>query len=216
MMKRPGWHLGRNLMIVLTLSLLLCGCTCDVQEALFQDDFENVSSGWGSDRRDGFDRGYDEGVYFFDLWASNWLAWASSGNKGFENVSIEVDARVASGAQDGHYGVLCRYEDAESFYYFAVSADGYYAIFRREESGLKILTGDGSGMLPSAHIKTGKQVNHVLGVCDGDELSLYVNGQFLESVTDETYTQGDVGVGASSGPGGTARIVFDNFVVTAP
>jgi hypothetical protein len=214
MMRRRGLHLGRYLAIVLVL-LLLCGCECGGQDTLFQDDFENPGSGWGTDERDGFDRGYDEGVYFFDLRASNWLAWAYPGNN-FDNVSVEVDARVASGAGDGHYGVLCRYEDAESFYYFAISADGYYAIFRRDESGLEILTGDGSGMLPSSHIKTGKQVNHVLGVCDGEELSLYVNGQWLTSVTDETYTQGDVGVGASSGPDGATRIVFDNFVVTAP
>jgi hypothetical protein len=71
-------------------------------------------------------------------------------------------------------------------------------------------------MLPSPHIKTGTQVNRVLGVCDEDELSLYVNGQWLATVTDDEYVRGDVGLGASSGPGGSTRIVFDNFVVTAP
>jgi hypothetical protein len=215
MMEKPGWRLGCNLMIVLALSLLLCGCACDGQGALFEDAFEDAGSGWGTDQRDGFDRGYGEDVYFFDLRASNWLAWAHPGQR-FGDVSIEVDARVASGARDGHYGVLCRYQDADGFYYLAVSADGYYAIFRRAEGGMKILTGDGSGMLPSPHIKTGTQVNRVLGVCDGDELSLYVNGQWLATVTDDEYAQGDVGLAASSGPGGGTRIVFDNFVVTAP
>jgi hypothetical protein len=215
MMRKPGWRLERGLAIVLALSLLLCGCKCDGQEALFQDDFEDSGSGWGTDQRDGFDRGYDKGMYFFDLQASNWLAWAYPG-KNLGDASIEVDARVASGAQDGHYGVLCRYQDADGFYYFAVSADGYYAIFRRAEGSMKILTGDGSGMLSSPHIKTGHQVNHVLGVCDGDQLSMYVNGQWLATVTDDTYAQGDVGIGASSGPGGGTRIVFDSFVVTAP
>jgi hypothetical protein len=159
-MEKPGWRLGCSLMIALALSLLLCGCECDGQGTLFEDGFENPGSGWGADQRDGFDRGYDDGVYFFDLRASNWLAWAHPG-RDFSDVSIEVDARVASGAQDGHYGVLCRYQDADGFYYFAVSADGYYAIFRRAEGDMKILTGDGSGMLPSPHIKTGTQVNRV-------------------------------------------------------
>lgn len=214
-MGKPGWRLGCNLMIMLALSLLLCGCECADQGALFEDAFENSGSGWGTDQRDGFDRGYEEEVYFFDLRASNWLAWAYPG-RDFGDVSIEVDARVASGAQDAHYGILCRYQDADSFYYLAVSADGYYAIFRRAEGGMEILTGDGSGMLSSSHIKAGTQVNRVLGVCDGDELSLYVNGQWLATVTDDEYAQGDVGLGAGSGPGGGARVVFDNFTVTAP
>jgi hypothetical protein len=215
MMRKPDWFVERGLVVVLTLSLLLCGCRCGSQGPLFQDDFENPDSGWGTDQRDGFDRGYDKEMYFFDLRASNWLAWAHPG-EGLGDVSIEVDARVAAGAQDGHYGVLCRYQDADGFYYFAVSADGYYAIFRRAEGDMEILTGDGSGMLSSPHIKTGYQVNRVLAVCDGDNLSLYVNDQWLATVTDDTYARGDVGIGASSGPGGGTRIVFDNFVVTAP
>ena len=213
-MRKPGWHLGRCLMIAVALSLLLCGCECAGEDALFQDSFENPGSGWHTDQRDGFDRGYDDGLYVFDLRASNWLAWASPG-KEFDDVSIEVNARVASGAQDGHYGVLCRYKDADNFYYLAVSADGYYAIFRRDEGDMEILT-TGGGMLSSLHIKTEKQVNHVLGVCKGDDISLYVNGQWLATVTDDAHARGDVGVGASSGPGGGTRIVFDDLIVTAP
>jgi hypothetical protein len=215
MMGKPAWHLGHNLMIMLALSLLLCSCGCNGREALFEDAFDDPDSGWGSDQRDGFDRDYGDEVYFFDLRASNWLAWASPG-RDFSDVSVEVDAHTASGAQDGHYGVLCRYKNADRFYYLAVSADGYYAIFRRMESGMEILTGDGSGMLSSSHIKTGTRVNRVLGVCDGDELSLYVNSQWLATVTDDEYARGDVGLGAGSGPGGSARVVFDNFTVTAP
>jgi hypothetical protein len=145
-----------------------------------------------------------QGTLFEDAFENSVSGWGADQRDGFDR------------GYDGHYGVLCRYQDADGFYYFAVSADGYYAIFRRAEGDMRILTGDGSGMLPSPHIKTGTQVNRVLGVCDGDELSLYVNGQWLATVTDNEYARGDVGLGASSGPGGGTRIVFDNFVVTAP
>ncbi|MCK4472809.1 MAG: hypothetical protein KAW49_13595, partial [Anaerolineae bacterium] len=104
-----------------------------------------------------------------------------------------------------------------NFYYFAISADGYYAIFRRVDGGdLEILTGDGSGMAPSLAIRTGEQANRILAVCQGDELSLYVNGELLEAVTDDTHTQGDVGIGAGSGSEGDIRVQFDDFVVTRP
>ena len=214
-MKRSFCHLGRCLPIALALSLLLCGYGGDGQGPLFQDDFESSGSGWGADQRDEFDRGYEEGEYFFELHESNWFAWARPGKK-FDDVSVEVDAHPTSGAQDGHFGILCRYENADNFYYFAVSADGYYAIFRRAEGDVKVLTANGEGMLSSPSIKTGRQANHVLAICRGDELSLYVNGQRLATVTDDTHATGDVGIGAGSGPEGIARISFDDFAVTAP
>jgi hypothetical protein len=214
MMKRSCCHLWRCLLIA-PVMLLLCGCGGDDQGPLFQDDFENSGSGWKADQRDEFDRGYKGGEYFFELHESDWLAWARPGKK-FDDVSVEVDARVASGAQDGHFGILCRYRDADNFYYFAVSADGYYAIFRRAEGDMKVLTANGKGMLFSSSIKTDRQVNRVAAVCRGDELSLYANGQWLATVTDDTHANGDVGIGAGSGPEGITRVLFDNFVVTAP
>lgn len=202
---------------VLALSLLVCSCTRgDDQGPLFQDDFDNPRSGWGAGQREEFERGYEEGEYFIELHKPHWFIWAYPGQQ-FEDVSVEVDARLASGSQDSHFGLLCRYVDVDNFYYFAISADGYYAIFRRVDGGdLEALTGDGSGMVPSPAIRTGAQSNHFLALCQGNELSLYINSQLLETVTDDTHAQGDVGVGAGSGPEGDVRIQFDDLVITRP
>jgi hypothetical protein len=132
-------------------------------------------------------------------------------------VSVEVDIYLASGSQASHFGVLCRYKDQDNFYYLAISADGYYAIFRRVDGGdLEVLTGDGSGMAYSPAIKTGGQTNRILAVCQGSELALHVNGALLAAVTDDAYASGDVGIGAGSGPQGDFRVQFDNFLVTRP
>jgi hypothetical protein len=199
------------------LLLLLCGCGGgDGEVVLFQDSFDDAHSGWGEDRRGEFDRGYDEdGTYFFEVDEPVWFAWAHPGKR-FTDVRVQVDAQLVSGAQDGHFGVICRYEDADNFYYFAVSADGYYAIFRREDGDMDILTGDGSGMLSSPSIKTGEQISRVVAVCQGDELRFYVNGGLLATVTDGTHAKGDVGLGAGSGAEGRVRFHFDDFVVTEP
>ena len=183
--------------------------------AVFQDDFDSSDSGWGKDQRDQFSRGYADGTYFFELYEPDWFAWAYPGGE-FEDVSVEVDASLTSGATDGHWGVICRHTDLDNFYYFAISADGYYAIFRMDQGFLKIITGDGHAMVPSSAIKTGQQANHILAVCRGDELSLYVNDVWLDTVTDGAHVRGDVGLGAGSGPGGSFRVQFDDLVVTEP
>lgn len=209
---RKDMYLGVWLSVLI---LILAGCAGGSgQGILFQDRFDNPRSGWGEDQREEFERGYQDGEYFIELRTSNWFAWAYRGDK-FTDVSVEVNARLASGAPDGHFGVLCRYVDAENFYYFAVGADGYYAIFRRAGGNVRILTGDGSGMLPSPAIRTGQR-NQIRAVCLGDSLSLYVNGEMVATVSDRTLTRGHVGLGAGSGPGGSTLIQFDDFVVTAP
>lgn len=204
-------------LIAFAVSLLACGCgRGSDRSVLFEDNFDNPRSGWGTDQRERFERGYEEDEYLIKLHGAHWFAWAYPGRR-FDDVSVEVDVYLASGSQDSHFGVLCRYVDQNNFYYFAISPDGYYAIFRRVDSGeLEVLTGDGSGMTHSPAIKTGNQTNRVTAVCQSNELKLYVNGELLEAVTDDTYTQGDVGIGAGSGAEGGVAVRFDNFVVSGP
>jgi hypothetical protein len=208
---------GRLIVLILLPLLLTCGCARDGAEtSLFQDDFDNPRSGWGAEQAGRFERGYEEGEYFIQLHEPNWFAWAYPGEQ-FDDVSVEVDVYLASGSQDGHFGVLCRYVDLDNFYYLAISADGYYAIFRRVDGGvLEVLTGDGRGMTYSPAVRTDRQTNRVLAVCQADELALHVNGALLETVIDGTFPSGDVGIGAGTGAQGDVRVQFDNFLVTKP
>ena len=205
------------LIVFVLLSLLLtCSCARGSDGSLFQDDFDNPRSGWGAEQGERFERGYEEGEYFIQLHEPNWFAWAHPGER-FDDVSVEVDVYLASGSQDSHFGVLCRHVDQDNFYYLAISADGYYAIFRRVDGGvLEVLTGDGSGMTYSPAVRTDRQTNRVVAVCQADELALYVHGELLEAVIDGTYPSGDVGIGAGTGAQGDVRAQFDNFLVTRP
>jgi hypothetical protein len=207
---------GCLIVLILLLLLLTCGCARGAESLLFQDDFDNPRSGWGAEQGERFERGYEEGEYYIQLHEPNWFAWAHPGER-FDDVSVEVDVYLASGSQDSHFGVLCRYVDLDNFYYLAISADGYYAIFRRVDGGvLEVLTGDGSGMTYSPAVRTDGQTNRVLAVCQADELALHVNGELLETVIDGTYPSGDVGIGAGTGAQGDVRVQFDNFLVTKP
>ena len=206
----------KSCLIVVILSLLVSGCSAASPKIPFQDDFEDSSSGWGAEQGDEFNRGYEEGEYFIELYQPNWFAWSYPGGQ-FDDVSVEADAYLSFGAEDVHFGVFCRYIDEDNFYYFSISADGYYGIFMRENgSDLKAITGGGAGMVQSSAIRTGGQTNTIQAVCQENHLRFYVNGELLEAVSDDAHSQGDVGLGAGSGPGGGARIVFDDLNVARP
>lgn len=208
-MKRKGGRL-----IVLALLLIASGCSSDSGGGvLLRDDFEDPGSGWGEAEEGEFARGYDDGEYFFEMCEPNWLTWVPSEGR-FTDVAVQVDAYLASGSPEAHYGVLCRYVDGENFYYFAVSADGYYAIFRRVDGeDLQVLTGDGVGMMPSSEIVVDGQINRIRAVCEGEALSLHVNGELLEETSDDSHARGGVGLAVGSGPEGDARVHFDDLVV---
>jgi len=196
--------------VLVILIGLLSGCLGASQP--FEDDFSDPASGWGAASHETYVRGYQQGRYLFQIDVPQWFVWATSGRT-FEDVEIEAVARVA-GQSDNHYGLVCRYSD-QQFYYFAISADGYYAIFRSDEEG-ELLPLTGSSMLRSASIHTDGSDNRLLAVCQGATLTLYVNGELAAQVEDETLAKGDVGLAAGTlGVGGTS-VWFDDFEVLRP
>jgi hypothetical protein len=196
--------------VLVILIGLLSGCLGASQP--FEDDFSDPASGWGAASHETYVRGYQQGRYLFQIDVPQWFVWATSG-RSFEDVEIEAVARAA-GQSDNHYGLVCRYSD-EQFYYFAISADGYYAIFRSDEDG-ELLPLTGSSMLRSASIHTDGSDNRLLAVCQGVTLTLYVNGELAAQVEDETLAKGDVGLAAGTVETGGTSVWFDEFEVLRP
>jgi len=208
-----GLDMRRIFTMMLTMALMAVGCGCSATS--FVDEFTVQENGWGEDYRDKFGRGYDRGEYYIELHDADWFAWAYPARQ-FRDAQIEVDAHLASGAADNHFGVICRYTDDGNFYYLAVSSDGYYGIFRRVDGGPLECISDETGMRPVPSAGSVGDVVRVCAACEGTELSLYLNGQWLASVTDDVHTRGYAGVGAGSGASGRVRIHFDNFSVRVP
>jgi hypothetical protein len=140
--------------------------------------------------------------------------WANPGLQ-FTNTRIETDAFKAAGPDNNQFGIICRYEDADNFYFFLISSDGYYGIGKSQNGQQVLLTGQGK-MTFSAKIAKGRAANHLRADCVGPNLALFVNGQHLATVADPAFSRGDVGliVGTFDEPG--ADIRFDNFAVYAP
>ncbi len=201
----------RQRLVALLGLILFAGCTGPSEP--ITDDFSDPDSGWRSASAEAFTRGYDSGQYLIRIDVPDWFVWATSGLR-YSDVSIEVTAR-SEGMTDNHYGVLCRQSD-KGAYYFAISADGYYAIFlQNEDKTLTPLTGD--AMLRSSLIHKGTEPNQLLAVCEGEEFTFYINGEQVTQITDDTLSHGDVGMAAGTAANATATLVwFDDMTISKP
>lgn len=220
-MKRKLWFL--IFLTILVISSLSCSMSSiskifgeypsDPGDLLFQDGFSDPSSGWDRVRSDEGLTDYENHRYRILVNATNADFWSNPGLY-FLNVKVELDAGKTSGPDDNDYGVLCRYQDTENFYFLIISSDGFYGIGIVEDGEQQLL--QPPQMYQSDFIHTGSSANHIQVICDGPRLALTVNGEFIAEAYDSTFIDGDIGliVGSFDEPG--VDIWFDNLTVTNP
>jgi hypothetical protein len=183
---------------------------------LFQDDFSNKNGDW--DQQSSTDGGsnYGSGFYSIQVKSANYSIWANpNAQPAFGDVAIDVDAAIANGPEDAGFGPICRYVDTDNFMHATITADGYYGIVLVKAKQVTVLTGQGN-LVKSTAINTGKTNNHIQFVCKGNEYTLFVNGQKLESANDSNFTQGAVGLIATTFATGGVEVRFNKYVVTTP
>jgi tRNA A-37 threonylcarbamoyl transferase component Bud32 len=185
----------------------------EVSDVIFQDDFENPASGWEIGEYDTGDVGYKDGVYFVTSTENSSTMWGVA-NRSFSNCVIEVDAtQIAAGPEsDNSYGVVCRDQGDGDGYYLRISGDGYYGIAIAQGGEFEPLV----EWTESNVIRQGNATNHIEAVCDGFTLTLSVNGEFLATIEDSTFTSGDIALTATTYEEKGTEIHFDNLVVRNP
>jgi hypothetical protein len=198
--------------------MLNAGCSAlfgppEPGSVLFQDDFSRPESGWDHYQDDHYISDYHQDGYQIEIIEPNILAWATPGLS-FDDSLIMVEAARNHGPADNAFGLICRYQDPDNFYFFLISSDGFAGIGRRLAGERQLLSDE--HMLPSEAILPGRQPNLILASCVGPRLELYVNGQFVAGVDDDTWAAGDVGLIAGSYDTGQVTIQFDNFSVQQP
>jgi hypothetical protein len=212
---RPGFILAGMFLILASLACSASGDQPRVNssQVKFEDDFSKTDSGWDRITDPDGITDYDNGGYRIQVLTPNAELCANPG-KNFDDVRIEADAVRQSGPDDNDFGLICRYQDIDNFYYMLITTDGYYGIIKVEK-GQMVLLG-GKELASSKHIKGGNAINRLRADCVGDTLTLYVNGQQLDSQKDSTFAMGDVGLIAGTYDDPGTNIYFDNFKVFEP
>ncbi|MEE9615847.1 MAG: family 16 glycoside hydrolase [Anaerolineae bacterium] len=200
---------GKRLLVVaLAVFLVACGG----EQLPWSDDFSDPASGWQAESDASAEVRCYEGVMSLLVKVPNRLAWASAGRE-FSDFRLAVEATQVAGPDDNEYGVLVRMRDADHFYRFSISGDGYYLVSKYDGGAWEVLNGDWTS---SAAIHLGAVTNLLEIVCRGATMTFLVNGVTLTQVEDSSYSRGDVGLYAGSFFEPGVEIHFDNLTVTEP
>ncbi len=199
-------------MIVLSLAALACA-TPDINSLLNplpSDDFSSNTWGTGTDSDSSVE--YANDALQFIVYSPFYVTWSSPDTTYYENVHLEVNVKNQSSDPEAFFGFICNeVGTTNNFYYAGVSPDGYYAFIKSSIAAEDVILKKGVSDVVSASPSEMK-----LGLdCANGSMTLYANGQMIDSVSDTTYTSGVVGLfAASDDEASGANVTFDDFVMT--
>jgi hypothetical protein len=135
----------------------------------------------------------------------------------YEDVKVEARANNR-GKNNNSVSLICRYDEEIGWYEFNIANNGLYDILYAEvlENGKirwnRIANGGSNA------IQQGKDVNEYSATCQGDELTLNINGDEVISIKDKKYglRSGQVGVSVSSFNVLPILIEMDWFKISEP
>jgi hypothetical protein len=199
---------------IAALVLASLACSALGSGALLKDDFSGGDITWGTGTDADSSVEYSNDALNFVVNKDLYFVWSTPNDQDYENIHLEVTAINSSTDPAGAFGIMCNLQITNTSYYFAVTDGGEYAIGRYTLTGDTILTNNGQWNTSSL-IKSGADSYRMGADCGNNTLTLYMDGQRVDSVTDSTYTIGNVGLFAWSGEelNGT-NVSFDDFVVT--
>jgi hypothetical protein len=178
------------------------------QLLIYEDDFSNRGSGWGEMSVAHGEFSYEDGEYHILVEDTGYInaAW-NSGAGPFTDFAVEIDARLVSGPDESGYGLTFRVQNNVDFYSFMVTGNGYYHLAKHNGEWVTLQAWTGSDF-----ISEGSSTNHLMVVCRGTQIEVYVNGYHLATITDDSFPDGSVGMVAyASGP--DTLVAFDNIEV---
>jgi serine/threonine protein kinase len=195
-----------------------------ITSIIFEDDFSDANSGWNVDSDENAETKYESGVYRVVSKKSSWLGGQLNRGIGqFDDFVLEVDTKSMSSVKDSACAVVFRAPDVDNYYYFVIYP-GYksYQVGKFADHSESILI----KWTESSYINGSSANNSMKVVCQGAQMKFYVNNQYLNTVTDYSFSKGYFGLGAVGGSESgsyswlqtstKADVLFDNLKISVP
>jgi hypothetical protein len=206
--------------LMLVVSTLACGLPSissllDANGPVFQDNFDGVKQTWGTGTDADSSVEYLDGGLRFTVHTPKFFVWDGPNHTSYDKVHIEVTAKNNSADADAAFGIICNQVISDNSYYFAVKANGQYAIAKTAVARDDLFLTNDDQWADSDQI-TKNAASYLIGAdCGNGTLILYVDGKQIASVQDSSYEKGKVALFAlSSTEEDGADVTFDNFIIT--
>lgn len=140
-----------------------------------------------------------------------WSAYYDLGD-GMNDVRLEADAELVGGSNYTYISLYCRSSDAGE-YIFSLDTGGYWEIGKNDFANDSYQE---LGYGGSVHIKVAQNPNHLSAICEGDELTFFINDTEIASVQDSDFTNGSIGIGVDTFDYPLAEVLFYNLEAYVP
>jgi hypothetical protein len=183
-------------------------------DVVLQDDFSSSKWGTGTDKDSSIE--YAANALNVTLFTKNYFVWSTPNDQNYSNVHMEVTITNNNTDPTTAFGLICNQQTTTNdFYYFAVTPAGQYAIAKAVTGQKDLFLTNNNEWQYSDIIKANAASYRVGADCGKGTLTLYVEGQKVDSVSDTTYTDGGVAVFTWSGEDvASANVTFDDFLMT--
>ncbi len=134
-------------------------------------------------------------------------------NNALEVADVRIDTSMENlGRNANNVSLMCRYSD-RGWYEFNIASNGEYSILKYDNNtqAYRALWTGGSTL-----INMGQKVNEYSIVCQGEALSLYINGGFVKTIKDNSLKSGLAGISVSSFNSIPIVVDFDAFAMSVP
>jgi hypothetical protein len=177
---------------------------------VLKDDFKSNTLGWDTYQGAEGVTDFEKEQYKINVKAQFAEIWANPDPKYAipNDVIVEVQAQNAA-SNNNYYGIICRYQDSNNFYFLIVSSDGYYGIGKIKNGKHSLV--NRTEMPPSDLIQDAVALR-LRAECTSNRLALFANNTLLDEQVDPDFGSGGVGLIAGSYES-EVTILFDNFIV---
>jgi hypothetical protein len=184
---------------------------------LLQDDFSD-SSIWETWADSDSSAQYVNGALNMNIFTKDILNWTAPNNgNSYQNIHMEATAMTNDSVPTSGFALMCNLQsDGHSYYYLIIKSTGEYAIARAVAGPNDVFLTNNDDWATSDLITRNASSYRLGADCGSDgTLTLYVDGQKIDSVSDSTYGAGRVGLLISSDSDATKTdITFDDFIMT--
>lgn len=182
-------------------------------KVILEDNFSSNKWGTGTDTDSSVE--YANEALQMIVYTKNYFIWSTPNAEDYDKSHIEVTVTNNNTDPTTTFGIICyKQASTSNFYYFGITPNGEYAIAKAATGQDDSVLSDGKHWQQSDLIKTNAPSYRLGADCGNGTLTLYVDGQKVDSVSASDYTTGGVAIFTWSGKDATTtNVSFDDFVM---